>query len=77
MARTSFLIVKLAETESTITYGYGEDREHIEGTVDFDRDSGEAVNKSDDSDRARIVAGFVPFKMRRTGTWPHHYTYAA
>lgn len=77
MARRSFLILKLAETDSTVTYGYGEDREHIDGTVEFDLESGEAVSRSEDSDRAHIVAGFVPFKKKRTGSWPHHYTYAA
>ncbi|MCH7233051.1 hypothetical protein L0U85_19645 [Glycomyces sp. L485] len=77
MATAPFLILKLNETEHTVTYGFGEDRDHINGTVEFDRESRKALNMSGDSNRANIVAGFIPFKARRTGSWPHHYTYAA
>lgn len=77
MAKAPFLILKLSETDATVTYGYGEDREHIEGTVVFDRDSGRLLSTPDRSNRADIVAGFIPAKMKATGSWPQHYTYAA
>ncbi len=67
MAKAPFLILRLTETESTVTYGYGEDQRHVEGTVGFDRESGRVLNKSDEAACADIVAGLVPPKMRAPG----------
>jgi hypothetical protein len=77
MAVTSFLILKMQENERVVVYGYGNNKDDIEGTVEFNIKSGEVIQKSADTARAEIVAGFMPFQRRKTGSWPHHYTYAA
>lgn len=77
MAIASFLILKLSEDEDTVVYGYGEGPDDITGTVEFHVETGEVLSKSEDSERAKIVAGFMPFRRRKTGAWPHHHTFAA
>jgi hypothetical protein len=77
MAITSFLILKLSEDDDSVVYGYGDGPESIEGTVEFDKDTTEVLRKSEDSSRSQIVSGFMPFRRRKTGSWPHHHTFAA
>ncbi|MEU6859030.1 hypothetical protein AB0B28_09205 [Glycomyces sp. NPDC046736] len=77
MAVTSFLILKMQEDDRIVVYGYGNSKDDIEGTVEFDAETGEVVRKSAENRRADIVAGFMPFRRKRTGTWPGHHTYAA
>jgi hypothetical protein len=77
MAVTSFLILKMQEDDRVVVYGYGNNKDDIEGTVEFNIESGEVIRKSADTDRAEIVAGFMPFRRKKTGSWPHHHTYAA
>lgn len=77
MAVTSFLILKLQESDNIVIYGYGSDKNNIEGTVEFNIETGEVIQKSAETTRADIVAGFMPFRRKKTGAWPHHHTYAA
>ncbi|MEU6251021.1 hypothetical protein [Glycomyces sp. NPDC047010] len=72
----SMFVLKTAEDDETVTYGYGDGPDELSGSVTIAKESGAPVEASLPG-RAEIALRAI-FKGRsRTGDWPHHYTYAA
>jgi hypothetical protein len=70
-------IIKTAETEETVTYGYGGCPDDLVGVVSLDKASGTPVNEDALPRQAQIALLAIFRGKSKTGDWPHHYTYAA
>ncbi|MGP3960740.1 hypothetical protein ACTWPT_32490 [Nonomuraea sp. 3N208] len=70
-------IIKTAETEETVTYGYGGGPDDLVGVVSLHK----ATCTPEDEDalprEARIALRAIFRGKSKTGDWPHYYTYAA
>ncbi|WP_049561752.1 hypothetical protein [Nonomuraea sp. SBT364] len=70
-------VIKTAETEETVTYGYGAGPGDLVGVVTVHKATGVPVGWDTLPGQARTALRAI-FKGRsKTGDWPHHYTYAA
>ncbi|SDE20764.1 hypothetical protein [Glycomyces harbinensis] len=73
----SMFVLKTAEDEETVTYGYGDGPDALSGTVTIEKRSSTPVEEAALPGDAKIALRAI-FRGRRTaGEWPHHYTYAA
>ncbi|MEV0145871.1 MULTISPECIES: hypothetical protein [unclassified Nonomuraea] len=70
-------IIKTAETEETVTYGYGEGPDDLVGVVSIHKATGAPVNAYALPGQAQIALRAIFRGKSKTGDWPHHYTYAA
>lgn len=70
-------IIKTAETEETVTYGYGGGPDDLVGVVSILKATGAPLNDDDLPRQAQIALRAIFSGKSKTGDWPHHYTYAA
>lgn len=73
----SMFVLKTAEDDETVTYGYGHGPDEISGTVMIEKRSNTPVNEESLPGGARIALRAIFKGKSKTGDWPHHYTYAA
>jgi hypothetical protein len=70
-------IIKTAETEETVTYGYGGGPDDLVGVVSIHKATGTPVDEDALPGQARIALRAIFRGRSKTDDWPHHYTYAA
>ncbi|MCG5220876.1 hypothetical protein [Streptosporangium sp. KLBMP 9127] len=73
----SIFIIKTAETEETVTYGYGGGSDDLVGAVSIHKASGTPVDEDALPGQARVALRAIFRGKSKTGDWPHHNTYAA